>query len=131
MPPMIAATPISLAILAGSLCCSDECPRPRYESAASYVETLDEWAGSADEDGERPRCTAVVEGTCADGKRFLAQGVSGAIAFTSEVRYFDDAGGFTGGAFAGDIVMNGCAGYAGPSRSAVRCKDPVGAAICR
>ena len=116
------------AALCGVLGCDDDCPRLGYDPV-SYDDTLDQWAGPEREDGTRAACASVVEGVCADGKGFLAHGVVG-ISFTSEVRYFDAAGEFVGGAFAGDLVINGCAGYAGPSRRAVRCNEPEGAPLC-
>ncbi|MEY2934115.1 MAG: hypothetical protein RL033_4864 [Pseudomonadota bacterium] len=121
-----------MLLCAASLCCApdsdEECPRPGYD-AVSYADTLDQWAGAEVREGERRYCDSVAEGVCADGKRFLALGASGP-SYTREVRYFDTAGEFVGGAFAGDYLIGNCAGHAGPSRRAVRCKDPVGAPLC-
>ena len=93
----------------------------------SYGETLDEWAGPLLEDGTREHCATVEGGRCSDGKQFLAQvGI-----FTSDVRYYDYDQNFLGGAFAGDVIIEGCPNGAwGPSRQAVRCKVIEHAPLC-
>ena len=112
-----------VVIACGALGCGDSDCRGDPYPPLSYADTLDEWAGPLREDGTRERCVDVDEGTCSDGKRFLAR-LGG---FAADVRYFDDSGEVTGGGHQGDIVIDGCSGSFFGS---VHCKQPTGGPLC-
>ena len=117
---------IALLTLSLPFSCGPDCGEVSYEPR-TYDQTLDEWAGPPRADGTRERCAAVEIGRCSDGKQFLAQ----LAIFTAEVRYFDDEQNFLGGAYAGDVILEGCPnGSWGPSRKAVRCQVVEHAPLC-
>ena len=100
---------------------------PPNAQLLNYEATRDAWAGPVNADGDRAYCAFIMEGACADGKRFLLQ----AGGFSTEVRYFDDTGALVAGASVGDIVTDHCAGgYFYPSLDAVRCEPLQWASLC-
>ena len=100
---------------------------PLGSAQLSYEATLDAWAGPPSADGSRPYCTFILEGECADGKRFLLQPGG----FGTEVRYFDGQGALVAGASQGDIITDHCdGGYFYPSLDAVQCEPISWASLC-
>jgi len=125
----------SLAVLLTLAACGEEdysdcgwsLPLDVDSGAYSREATLDAWAGPVRDDGSREFCSYIVEGSCADGKRFIAQ----AGGFGTYLHYFDDAGELVAMASQGDIIFDHCdGGFFAPSLSAVRCDSPEWTPLC-
>jgi hypothetical protein len=100
---------------------------PANAELLNYEATLDAWAGPLGADGGRQYCALILEGQCADSRRFLAR----AGGFDTEVRYFDDAGALVAGASEADIASDHCdGGYFYPSLNAVHCEPLEWASLC-